>query len=128
MTQAMYVIHVLSALLLLFYILLPFLAGGATNRSTAVALHRGNRIGQYVLVLAFLSGGYMVSKAEYPVWWMAAAIVLVFLMFAMTGMAAKPFKRLIAGENGGALRKLRTFTLISGLSYVLLMVLMLGPK
>ena len=129
MYQTMYVIHVLSALALIFYILLPFLVGGAANRSTAITLSRGNRIGQYVLVLAFLSGGYMVSKAEYSVLWMVLAVVLILVMFAMTGMASKPFKKLIAGETGGAaLRKLRTFTLISGVSYVLLMAMMLGPK
>lgn len=125
----MYIIHVLCALALIFYILLPFLAGGAANRSTAIALSRGNRIGQYVLVLAFLTGGYMVSKADYSVLWMVLAVVFVLVMFAMTGMASKPFKRLIAGETGGdAMRKLRTFTLISGISYVLLLAMMLGPK
>ncbi|MEF3303805.1 hypothetical protein [Paenibacillus sp. GYB003] len=129
MYQAMYIIHVLSALALIFYILLPFLVGGATNRTTAIALSRGNRIGQYVLILAFLSGGYMVSKAEYSVWWMVLAVVLILVMFAMTGMASKPFKALIGGDTaGGALRKLRMFTLIGGVSYVLLLGMMLGPK
>lgn len=127
--QAFYIVHVLSALALIFYILLPFLAGGAANRSTAVGLNRMNRIGQYVLVLAFLTGGYMVSKAEYSTFWIVLAIVLVLVMFAMTGMASKPFKRLIAGESdGAALRKLRTYTLIAGISYVLLLGMMLGPK
>jgi hypothetical protein len=71
----------------------------------------------------------MVSKAEYSVLWMVLAVVLILVMFAMTGMASKPFKKLIAGETGGAaLRKLRTFTLISGVSYALLMAMMLGPK
>jgi hypothetical protein len=126
----MYVTHVLSALALIFYILLPFLAGGAANRSTAVALHRANRIGQYVLVLSFLTGGYMVSKADYSVFWMVLAVVLVLVMFAMTGMSGKPFKKLIAGDNpnGATLKKLRMFTLIGGLSYVLLLGMMLGPK
>lgn len=130
MYQAMYVTHVLSALALIFYILLPFLAGGAVNRSTAIALSRGNRIGQYVLVLAFLSGGYMVSKAEYPIWWMVLSVVFVLAMFATTGMASKPFKKLIAGDNanGASLRKLRIFTLISAISYVVLLAMMLGPK
>jgi hypothetical protein len=127
MYQAFYVIHVLSALALIYYILLPFLVGGAANKSTAVALHRGNRIGQYVLLLAFLSGGYMVSKADYSVWWMVSAVVLVLIMFAMTGMATKPFKQLIAGDTSG-LRKLRTFTLIAGISYVLILGMMFGPK
>ncbi|GAA3401631.1 hypothetical protein ACFFNY_13545 [Paenibacillus hodogayensis] len=129
MYQAMYIIHVLSALALIFYILLPFLAGGAANPSTARALSRGNRIGQYVLILAFLSGGYMVGKAQYSVWWMVLAVVLILVMFAMTGMASKPFKKLIAGDTAsGALRKVRMFTLISGISYVLLLGMMLGPK
>ncbi|PYI56995.1 hypothetical protein [Paenibacillus flagellatus] len=129
MYQAMYIVHVLSALALIFYILLPFLAGGATNPSTAKALHRANRIGQYVLVLAFLSGGYMVSKAEYSVLWMVLAVVFILVMFAMTGMAGKPLKQLIAGDSSGtALRKLRIFTLIAGVSYVLLLAMMLGPK
>src|SRR5690606_21530382 len=85
--QVMYTVHIVAALALLFYIMLPFLAGGARNKATAVSLHRANRIGQYVLVLAFLSGGYMVGKADYPVWWMVVSIVLVLVMFAMTGMS-----------------------------------------
>lgn len=129
MTQVMYTVHVLSALALIFYILLPFLAGGAVNKQTAVSLYRANRVGQYVLIIAFLSGGYMISKATYSTHWIITAIVLILVMFAMTGMASKPFKQMIAGDSTGkALRKLRTFTLIAGGSYVLLLVLMFGPK
>jgi hypothetical protein len=44
-------------------------------------------------------------------------------------MSSKPFKKLIAGDStAAAVRKLRTFTLINGVSYVLLMAMMLGPK
>lgn len=125
--QTMYIIHVLSALALLYYVILPFLVGGATNRATAVALNRGNRVGQYILVLAFLSGGYMVSKSGHSPVWMIIAVVLVLVMFATTGMASKPFKQLVAGTGvAESVRKLRIFTIIAGASYVLLMLMMFG--
>jgi uncharacterized membrane protein len=128
MYQVMYYIHVITAIGLLFYLLLPFLAGRAAHPGGASPLLTLNRIGQYVLILAFLTGGYMVGKAGFSVPWMILAVVLVLVMLAMAGMMQKQLKLL---KNGGAasepLRKLRTFSTVAAVSYVLLIVIMTNP-
>ncbi|WP_127582832.1 hypothetical protein [Paenibacillus koleovorans] len=122
-------IHVISAIALLFYVIVPFLSGSAATPTTAAGLHRLNRIGQYILILAFLTGGYMVSRAGLSGTWMAAAIVLILVMFAMAGMMGGPLKRLKSGSSGTSdhVRKLRTFSLVCAIAFIMLIVLMYNP-
>jgi len=126
--QVMYVIHVVSAILLLFYVAFPFLAGGTGKRSMAAGLHTANRIGQYVLVFAFLSGVYMVRLAGYSVPWQIVAVLLVLAMFAVTGMMGRPLKRLRDGDaDAAAMRKVRVFGSVAAVCYILLVVIMYYP-
>lgn len=122
-------IHVISAILLIFYVVLPFLAGGAAKPDTAAGLHRLNRIGQYILIVAFLTGGYMVSRAGMSTTWMVAAVVIILVMFAMAGMIGGPLRRLKAGNSGTAesVRKLRTFSIVAAVAFIMLVVLMYNP-
>jgi hypothetical protein len=125
MFYAMYVIHILCSVYLIFYFLLPFMAGGAANRQTAKGLHLMNRIGQYILVLELISGGYMVMKGDYHLAWVISALLLILIMFAMTGMSSKPFKQLLAGEpSEQPIRKIRIYSLIAGVAYLILMTMM----
>ncbi|MDF2668872.1 MAG: hypothetical protein K0R67_1178 [Paenibacillus sp.] len=121
--------HIISAFAMFFYLVFPFVSGSAARPESASRLHGLNRIGQYLLIVGFLTGGYMVSKAGMSGAWMAAAIVLILVMFAMAGMMGGPLKRLKAGNSGTAesLKKLRTFSFIAAGAYVLLFVLMYNP-
>ncbi|GIQ69848.1 hypothetical protein DUZ99_07300 [Xylanibacillus composti] len=137
MYQASYFIHVLSAIVTLFYLLLPFLitsglrAEGNRNKTFGF-LVTGNRIGQYVLILVFLSGGYMSSKAGVSIAWTIVATVLILAMFAMTGIMSKPLKSIRSGlldaqALGQAAGKARKLGWINALVLVVLVVLMLNP-
>ena len=129
MYQVMFVIHVVSAILLLSYLAFPFLAGRAGSRSMAAGLHTMNRIGQYVLVFALLSGVYMVSRAEYSVPWQIVAVLLVLALFAVTGMMGRPLKRLREGDaDAAAMRKVRAFGSVAAVCYILLIVIMYNPN
>ncbi|GEM_PF-1997336 len=137
MYQASYFIHLISAIVTLFYLALPFLVTSSLrsdgNRNgTFGMLTTGNRIGQYVLILVFLSGGYMSSKAGVSIPWTIAATVLVLVMFAMTGMMSKPLKSVRNGSLdtsalGQAGAKLRRFGWINAVALIALVVLMLNP-
>jgi uncharacterized membrane protein len=122
-------IHVISAILMIFYVVLPFLAGGAAKPDTAASLHRLNRIGQYLLIVSILTGGYMVSRAGMSGTWMAAAVIIILVMFAMAGMMSGPLKRLKAGSSGTAesVKKLRTFSIVAAVAFIMLVILMYNP-
>lgn len=137
MYQASYFIHVLSAIVALFYLALPFLAASGVradnNRGgTYGFLVTGNRIGQYILVLLFLSGGYMSSKAGVSIAWTIVATVLILAMFALTGIMSKPLKSVRSGlldanALAQAVAKIRKLGWINALVLVVLVVLMLNP-
>ncbi|MFD2613472.1 hypothetical protein [Paenibacillus gansuensis] len=82
-------IHLISAVGLGFYLLLPFVSGQANNLPV---LRSMNRIGTYLLIVQFLTGGYLVSKYDLSVAWMVVSIVLLLAIFALTGIMGKKMK------------------------------------
>ena len=127
-------LHALGALTVGFYLLLPFVVGRLANLNPqsqlgfARVLFGLNRIGQWLLVAQFLTGGYLISQYDKSVPWMIVVIVLFIGIGAMSGMIAGPLKRIIAngGEGKAAAakdaRKLSTF---SGLGAILIFVLLI---
>jgi len=129
-------LHVLGSLAVGFYLLLPFVAGklAGLNPQAQVGYAKGifglNRIGQWLLIVQFLTGGYLISSAGVSVRWMIVVIVLFVALGAMSGMIAGPLKRIIAhgGEGKAAARedasKLSTFSTIASILVLALLVLM----
>jgi uncharacterized membrane protein len=131
-------LHWLGAVGMGFYLLFPLFAMRLNGQSDpekagyVAILRQGNRIGQILLVVQFLTGGYMVSKAGLSVAWMIAAIVLFILIGAFSGMMGGPLRRLqqnlrdgqTAGDDAG---KLRTFSLLLFICYILILILMYRP-
>lgn len=128
-------LHALGALTVGFYLLLPFVVGrlsGLNPQSQvgfARVLYKLNRIGQWMLVAQFLTGGYMISQVGRSVPWMVAVIVVFVAIGAMSGMIAAPLKRIIAngGEGKAAAAKdaskLQTFSGIGALLIFVLLIL-----
>lgn len=83
MFQFLLYLHVLSAILMGAYLVMPFLSGKLASLSGSAqygflnVLSGFNRAGQFALILAFLTGGYMVGKGSYSVLWMVLAVVLL---------------------------------------------------
>ena len=127
--------HMISAIGLLLYLFFPLFAmrlramKGAAQASMARTMIKANRIGQYILIVALLSGGYMVSKVDYSVLWMIVSIVLILVMFALAGMSGKPLKKVAASgtDSGRSADKVRTFSLINALCLILLYMFMYNP-
>jgi len=136
MHQFIVFLHVLGSISVGFYLLLPFLASRLAGlRSEALAGYtRGmyvmNRVGQWLLIVQFLTGGYLISDANVSTAWIIAVIVLFVILGAMSGMIGGPLRRIMkAGEEGSAaaakdVSKARTFSAIAAVMVLLETILM----
>lgn len=130
--------HLLASVAMGIYLLLPFLAGRLSGKSDAGMsgyaglLVSANRIGQYMLVVQVLTGGYLISQGEYSHVWSAVIGLLFIGIAAVAGMMGKPLKRLRdnfqKGQSAGAdAAKVRRFGMAIGLLYFAILILMKYP-
>ncbi|MFS0727312.1 hypothetical protein [Paenibacillus sp. 1P07SE] len=138
MNQFMTFLHVIGAVGMGFYVVLPFLIGRASRLAgegqsgLAEGLVSGNRIAQYFLILQLLTGGYLISQMEYAIFWIILTIVLFLAIAAVAGMMTKPIKQIAiaiqAGQSAsGHIGKARTMSFIVLLIYLVIIYLMKYP-
>ncbi|MEC0089280.1 hypothetical protein [Paenibacillus macquariensis] len=98
MWNVMSFVHILGALSVGFYLLLPFIVSKMSTLSlpaqegTAVAIRSFNIFAQVGLLIQFITGGYMMSQGDYSPAWMAVTCILIVALFAVSGMMSKPLK------------------------------------
>jgi len=125
-------LHVLSAVTMGFYLLFPFLAA-RLKPSTQPSGYAGflstlNRIGQFAVLVALLTGGSIVHKYGYSMTWMIVILLLIVIMFAMSGMMGKPLRALAAGSGTDAQAgRIRVFSTINAFCLLLILVFMSFP-
>ncbi|GGD74045.1 hypothetical protein [Paenibacillus nasutitermitis] len=138
MLNVMIFLHVIGAVGMGFYIVLPFLVGratkldGAGQAGLADGLVSANRISQYFLVLQLLTGGYLISQADYEVIWMIIVVVLFLAIAAIGGIVSKPLKQIVTAIHSGQsatsnIAKARTLSLIILLIYLVIIYFMKFP-
>jgi len=136
MERYILLLHLFGAIGMGYYLLFPFLVNvrlaGAQAAGYVNGLRKANRIGQFLLILQLLTGGYMIEVWDYSTLWMSLSVVLLVLIGAFTGMLSGPLKRieqrLASGDSvGGEVRKARLFALLVGISFLLIVVLMKFP-
>lgn len=132
-------LHLIGSVGMGIYLLLPFLVGrlggkpGAGQAGFAGLLVTLNRIAQYMLIIQFLTGGYLIGKGSYPHVW-SAVIVLIFLAIAaIGGIMGKPLKRLRDdAERGihseGDAGKVKTLGTVVGVLFLVMLFLMKYPE
>lgn len=131
-------LHLLGAIAVGYYILLPMMAGsalklkGAGREGYLSSLITLNRVGQYIFILQFITGGYLISKGDYSVLWMVLVIVVFVAIAALAGIMSKPLKRMkaaAANSEGQADEsgKIRIFSLLIAIGFIALVVLMFNP-
>ncbi len=130
-------LHILGAIGMGFYMLLPFLLNGAGKLSAEArlgfvsGLYQAGRIGQFLLIVQFLTGGYLISKEKYSVLWMVLILVLFLIVAAMTGMAGAKMKKFVKlGQDSAAaaqMAKAKMFSTIAAISFLVTVVLMAYP-
>ncbi|QHT60136.1 hypothetical protein GXP70_09400 [Paenibacillus lycopersici] len=138
MFSFMLFLHVVGAAGLGFYIALPFMAGRASKldgngqAGLADGLASANRIAQYFLVLQLLTGGYLMSQADYKVVWMIIVTLLFLAIAAIGGIISKPLKRIAVSIQGGQsasahIAKVRTLSVVLLIVYLVTIYFMQHP-
>lgn len=131
-------LHLLGSMAMGFYLLLPFLLQRMAGRSgpeqagAAGLLYAANRIGQFLLIAQFLTGGYLLGPGNYSALWIILGIVILVALGAFTGMMGKEMKRLrerlVAGGSAGPeTGKIRVFGWLTFVSLLLMIVVMKNP-
>ncbi len=138
MSHFMLLLHVIGALGLGYYLLLPFLfvparaLTGSARSGYFRGLHKTNLVAMYFLVVQLLTGGYLVSQNDYTPLWMILAIVLLIAVGALTGIMGKRMKIAARkmGEDGNADRDIaaaRLLSVINGIVLLVIVILMVYP-
>ncbi|MFC5704329.1 hypothetical protein ACFPVX_23815 [Cohnella faecalis] len=139
MLDIMLFLHIIGAVGMGIYALLPFLAGkfkklsGSAQEGLASGLISAGRIGQYSLVLQLLTGGYLISNmAEYTVAWMITIVVLFLVIGALSGIVQKPLKNIVAFSSGGqdassSISRVQTLSSIIFVAFIVIIWLMKNP-
>lgn len=121
MPMIMNFVHILGALSVGFYLLLPFIVSKMSSLSlpaqegSATSIRNFNLFAQIGLLIQFITGGYLMTQGEYSVAWMTVVVVLIVALFAISGMMSKPLKLAIANikekkDISAHLGKLRTMS------------------
>ncbi|MFC4776392.1 hypothetical protein ACFO9Q_06350 [Paenibacillus sp. GCM10023252] len=138
MAQFMLFLHVIGAVGMGFYVVLPALVGraaklaGAGQAGLAEGLIAGNRIAQYFLIVQLLTGGYLMSQSDYSVLWMILTTVLFLAIAAVSGIMTKPLKRIVSSIASGQsatshISKARIMSVIVLLIYLVIIYIMQYP-
>ncbi|WP_337034785.1 hypothetical protein [Paenibacillus illinoisensis] len=135
MTMIMYLLHIIGALSMGFYLILPFVVGkirtlnAAAQEGAFTSVRSLNRIAQYGLVIQLLTGGYLMTKGEYSHLWMGVVVVLLLAIAAIGGIMGKPLRlaaegvksnRDVSPEQG----KIRMFSTILAVLLLIMVYLM----
>jgi hypothetical protein len=134
----MFQVHLWFGLAMAIYLLFPLIAvwvrgkSPSEQSSTLSFLQWTNRIGQFVLLIQFLTGGMIMTNAKYTVWWMITITVLLVVIGAFTGMMAKPLKQWImaakeGNENVASASKVIIFASLNALTYAAIIYFMYHP-
>ncbi|TJY39719.1 DUF2269 family protein [Cohnella pontilimi] len=140
MLNVMLFLHVIGAVGMGIYAVLPFVAGkfsqlsGEAQGGLASGLAAAGRIGQYALVLQLLTGGYLISQtgSDYAVSWMIVSVVLFLAIAALTGIVQASIKRVAAASKDGqnassSIGKIRTLSSIVFILFLVILWVMTNP-
>jgi hypothetical protein len=132
-------VHVVGAVFMGIYAVLPFLAGklsklsGNAQEGLASGILTAGRIGQYALVVQLLTGGYLMSKlGPYSTGWMIAVLVIFVAIAALSGIVQAPIRRIAAAakngqQDGASVGRVRTFSVIILILFLVILWLMTNP-
>lgn len=131
-------LHVLGAIGLGFYLILPILLRNITKlsgqalESYLAGIFGTSRIAQYLLVIQLLTGGYLMSKNDYTVAWIISSIGFFLVAAAISGIMNKSIKTTIkeiqAGGSGVAqLSSIRLFSIIVSIAMLIVIYFMMYP-
>lgn len=131
--------HLLGSVGMGFYLLMPFLIQRLVSKPEpslggfVSVLVTCNRVGQYLLIVQFLTGGYLIAKADYSYLWMGLIGVVFLGMAACAGIMGKPLTRLrdalLQGRTASAeTARIRILGTLVGALFIVMLFLMKYPE
>jgi len=141
MLTVMLFLHIVGAVGMGIYAILPFLVGkfkqlsGSAQGGLASGLVSAGRFGQYALVLQLLTGGYLISNSsagDYTVAWMITTGVVFIAIGALSGIVQGPLKRIATAAANGesastAIAKVQTLSSITFVLFLVIIWIMQDP-
>ncbi|MDA8352442.1 MAG: hypothetical protein M0Z65_04495 [Firmicutes bacterium] len=133
MNQIMLFFHVLGAIGMGFYLLLPFFLRRSVleQRPILYVMYWMNFITQWVLVLQLFSGGHLYFNGNYSSLWITLVLITFTLIGAFGGMFGAYLRRYRKSPQKfpfhSWLRKVRVHAILTSICMFLIIVLMLFP-
>lgn len=133
LAKLMMFFHVLGAVGMGFYLLLPFFLQKTflQERSVLRAMYWMNFISQWVLVAQFFSGGYLYIQGNYSLHWMIWVIVVYTGIGAFGGMFGYHIRKFLNSPTPPGFkpwaRKVRLHGILSTIFLSFIIFLMLFP-
>lgn len=135
MIQLFVFLHVLSAMMMGIYLMMPFLSmriqvlSGHAQFGFVSVLFALNRTGQLALIISLLSGGYLVSKSPHSIAWMIASVVVFLGLGAITGVLGGAMRKSLGDPSGSKIQehlgKIKSMSVISGILFFLMVGIMI---
>ena len=141
MYKTMLFLHIVGAVGMGIYAVLPFIVGkfkqlsGTAQEGLASGLVAAGRIGQYALVIQLLTGGYLMSSddtGDFAVSWMIVVVLILVALGALSGIIQGPLKRIVSAaanaQNASAsISKAQTISAIIFILFLVEIWLMTNP-
>lgn len=139
MLQFFYFLHVIGAVGMGLYILLPFmvrrimLLSSEGQAGFVEGLIIMNRIAQFCLIIQLATGGYMMMMGKYSTLWIVLTILIMLGLGALGGIMAKPLKLIVgaakAGESAASyIARVRLLSILLLVLYVAIIFIMQYPS
>ncbi len=136
MVQFILFLHLLGAIVMGYYLLMPFFVGklaklsGETRKGFVSSVKMFNRVAQFVLIVQLLTGGYLLSGGNYSTAWWVVSVIIVILIGAFSGMMGAPLRRILnasVDSNASDVRRIRIFSILVAISYLIIVIIMSDP-
>lgn len=92
-------------------------------------LYVANRIGQYILILQFVSGGLLIYHNSYSSAWIVTVIAVFTILAAFAGLMAQPMRDLMNEQcseqrKQSCVTRLRVYGVLISICFIILVILM----
>ncbi|MCH5584922.1 hypothetical protein MK805_08040 [Shimazuella sp. AN120528] len=130
MTQFILLTHILGAIGMGFYLILPFCLKEAFLQKTSILqlLYRANFVIQWILVAQLFTGGYLYSQVTYSMLWTFLMMIIFLAIGAFGGMFGYYTRHFLQtsdpSEFPSWIKKIRFHAICTSITFLVIIILM----
>lgn len=132
-------LHILGAVGMGFYLLLPFLfiplnsLNGEAQAGYIYSLKTMGRAAMYLLIAQLLTGGYLLSGGNFSLWWIIVVLIFFFALGPLTGITGRQMKKALEQHEEGKsmdvqVAKMKTLSIMASVDLLIVLILMVYPQ